>query len=199
MTPLDLGPWEPLALDDVVGLFSGAAFRWWVAGGHALEVHCGRSWRDHGDVDVGISRDDAVALAVVLDGWQVAVAAGGVLRIWDGEPLAADHDENNLWCRRRPDGPWELDVIVGEGSGDRWVYRRDPAITLPWADALLVSPTGIPYLAPDAQLLFKSEGQRPKDHVDAREVIPSLDPARLHRLAAWLDRNHPWQELLAGR
>ncbi|HEY1119255.1 MAG TPA: hypothetical protein VGE43_16195, partial [Acidimicrobiales bacterium] len=143
--------------------------------------------------------DDAVALPAVLDGWQVAVAADGVLRIWDGEPLEADRHENNLWCRRRPDGPWELDVIVGEADDERWVYRRDPTIHLPWREAVLRSPAGVPYLAPDIQLLFKSEGQRPKDLVDAREVVPSLDPDRLDRLAGWLEADHPWQALLATR
>lgn len=195
---LELGPWEPLALDEVVAVFSGAPFRWWVAGGHALELHCDRSWRDHADTDVGICRADAGGLPALLGGWEIAVAADGELRLWDGAPLVADRHENNLWCRRRPGGPWELDVIVGEGDAGRWVYRRNPSITLPWSEVVLTGPTGVPYLAPEVQLLFKAKARRPKDHVDAREVIPSLDTARSTRLAAWLGPDHPWQELLVA-
>ncbi len=199
MPSRELGPWEPLRLDDVVELFAGAPFRWWIAGGHALELHCGRSWRDHDDVDVGICRSDAGGLPAVLDGWEIAVAADGVLRVWRGEPVVPDRNENNLWCRRRPDGPWELDVIVGEGSADRWVYRRNPAVALPWAEAVLASATGVPYLAPEVQLLFKAKGLRPKDHADALEVIPMLDAHRRTRLQGWVAPKHPWQELLTAR
>jgi hypothetical protein len=110
-------------------------------------------------------------------------------------PVEARH-ENNLWCRRRPDDPWALDVIVGEGDDDRWRYRRDPRIELPWAEAVLATAEGLPYLAPDLQLLFKSKGLRPKDRTDATELVPHLDPRRRHRLAGWLAGDHPWQALL---
>lgn len=195
---LELGPWEPLPVDDVVDLLGGAPFRWWIAGGHALELHCGRSWRDHADTDVGISRDDAGGLAAVLDGWEVAVAAAGELRLWHGEPLALERDENNLWCRSRADGPWELDVIVGEGDSDRWIYRRDLGVQLPWEQVVLRTEEGVPYLAPEIQLLFKAKGLRPKDDVDAREVIPALAAERRGRLARLLADEHPWQALLRG-
>ena len=58
----ELGPWEPLPLVDATSLFQGAPFRWWVCGGHALELHLGRSWRTHDDIDIGICLDDARAL-----------------------------------------------------------------------------------------------------------------------------------------
>lgn len=199
VTQFELGPWEPISLSELAALFAGAPLRWWIAGGHALELHCGRSWRDHGDIDVGISRADAGGLLAVLDGWQIAVAADGELRLWDGAPLVAARHENNLWCRSQPDGPWELDVTVGEGDEDEWIYRRNPGIRLPWDQAVLRSPDGVPYLAPEVQLLFKSKALRPKDQVDARAVIPDLTAYLRARLGAWLDDRHPWQELLAAR
>ena len=194
----DLGRWVPLSLDEVVATFAGAPFRWWVAGGHALELHLGRSWRAHDDIDVGISRRDAAGLRAHLDGWDVQVAAAGTLRAWAGEPLDEARHENNLWCRRDPTGPWELDVIVGEGDGDRWRYRRDPRVQLPWPDAVLTTDAGVRYLAPDVQLLFKSKGLRTKDDVDARQVIPQLEPGRRRRLAGWLPADHPWQAVLGS-
>ena len=41
--------------------------------------------------------------------------------------------------------------------------------------AVLLSEQGIPYLAPEIQLLFKSKNNRTKDDGDATEVIPALD------------------------
>ena len=52
---------------------------------------------------------------------------------------------------------------------------------------------GVPYLAPELQLLFKSTGRRPKDDFDAPQVIPELGPERRDRLARLLPVDHPWQ------
>ena len=53
-----LGTWQPLALGEVVRLFMEFTARWWISGGHALELHLGRSWREHEDSDVGVLRQD---------------------------------------------------------------------------------------------------------------------------------------------
>ena len=121
----ELGPWEPLALSDTVALFAPAPFRWWISGGLALELHLGRSWREHDDTDVGIRRRDASLLPGVLRGWDIHLGVSGVLQPWTGGQLASGGHENNLWCRRSPEGPWRLDVTVGEGDDDEWIYRRD--------------------------------------------------------------------------
>jgi hypothetical protein len=46
-------------------------------------------------------------------------------------------------------------------------------------------------------LLYKSKGQRPKDDVDAAEVIPELDDRRRELLSRLLEPDHAWQRLLA--
>ena len=191
----DLGTWQPWSLDEVVERFAAATFRWWISGGHALELHLGRSWRGHADVDVGVIRAEADAVFELVADWHPHVASSGRLTPWDGTPLDAAANHNNVWCRRSPDGPWELDVTVGDGSSSEWIYRRDPTLRRPWAAAVLHSNDDIPYLAPELQLLFKSKQIRPKDDVDAREVIPALDPDRRHRLGAWLPPGHPWRAL----
>jgi len=190
------GPWVPLTLDAVVELLAPARFRWWVTGGHALELFMGRSWRAHDDTDIGICRRDASEFADLLAHWDVHIAAGGRLTPWGGEPLCAEQDQNNLWCRRAPDEPWCLDVVVGDGDADEWIYRRDPRIRAPWDDVVLRSDGGVPYLGPELQLLFKSRTPRPKDDVDAKEVIPALDKRRVARLDQLLPPSHPWRALL---
>ena len=63
--------------------------------------------------------------------------------------------------------------------------------------AVLRTTDGIAYLAPELQLLFKSRGRRPKDDVDAAEVIPALGACQRDYLALHLRADHPWQRLLA--
>jgi hypothetical protein len=83
----------------VVEVFAPAAFRWWISGGHALDLHLGRTWRSHEDTDVGVVRHDLRSVFTFLAGWDLHVAAAGhltpsvqvpwalaVLRTTDGVP-----------------------------------------------------------------------------------------------------------------
>ncbi len=189
------GPWVPLSVDDAVALFEPASFRWWVSGGHALELHLDRSWRAHDDTDISILRCNADLLFDALPGWDIHLAAAGVLTLWDGSPLSASRSENNLWCRAAPEDPWSLDVTISDGDEHDWIYRRDPSIRRGWPDAVLSTRNGVPYLAPELQLLFKSKDVRPKDEVDVRAVIPTLNPQRQTLLRSLLPADHPWQRL----
>lgn len=187
-------PWDPLPLGDVTALMAWFPARWWISGGMALELFAGRSWRDHDDVDVGICRADAVHLPAALAGWELCDAHDGTVRPWRGGSLRGV----NVWCRRRG-GPWQLDVVVGAGDDERWVYRRDPSLSLPWGRAVLVSASGVPFLAPELQLLFKAKDPRPKDHADAEVVVPLLGADRVALLRSHLSGDHPWIPLLDER
>jgi len=193
----DLGEWLPLTVRETSELFAAAPFRWWIGGGRALELNTGRSWRHHGDIDVGVCRRDVAALRPLLQEWDLHVASSGRLSPWNGEPLRADLNQNNIWCRRSPSSPWSIDVSISDGDGDAWVYRRDPSLRLDWDEALLRSDDGVPFLAPDLQLLFKSKGVRARDDEDFRQVIGSLPAHRRARLARWLPEGHPWKQYLA--
>jgi len=74
-----------------------------------------------------------------------------------------------------------------------WIFRRDPTIRIPWPEAVLRSDRDVPYLAPDLQILFKSKDPRPKDDLDATEVIPELTSVERSRLHRFLPEDHPWQ------
>jgi hypothetical protein len=163
-----LGPWEPLPVSGIVDLFASAPFRWWIGGGVALELYLGRSWRGHDDADVGVVRHDLPALYARLSSWDLQVAVDGVLSPWRGQRLRADEHQNNIWCRLAEREPWLLDVTVGEGSSEHWIYRRDPTVQVRWEAAVLRTPDGVPYLSPDLQLMFKSKNMRPKDDIDAQ-------------------------------
>ena len=199
MAAPELGPWDPLGVEEVVETFSPAPFPWWVGGGRALDLHLGRTWRRHEDTDVGVVRRDLGAVHALLSGWDLHVAAAGRLTPWRGEPLDRARHQNNVWCRRRAGGPWVLDLTIGEGSDEAWIYRRDPSVRVPWHEAVLRTGDGIPYLAPELQLLYKSTGLRPKDRMDAAEVLPHLGTRERDLLARLLGADHPWQRQLRGR
>jgi hypothetical protein len=191
----DLGTWKPLDLNEVARNFEGWPARWWITGGVALELHLRRSWRSHDDSDVSILREDAAALRRLLVGWDIQVAASGILTLWDGSGPVVRAAQNNMWCRKAQDHPWCLDVTISDGDQQCWIYRRDPTLRVAWADAVLRSEQGIPYLAPELQLLFKSKNNRTKDDGDAAEVIPALIPERQRWLRGLLPSAHPWQAL----
>ena len=187
----------PLDLREVVGLFEELPTRWWVGGGRALELHLNRSWRTHDDIDVGVLREDVPAIVEVLSGWDIQIASAGVLTPWNGSALLAEASQNNIWCRKGPGEPWRIDITIGDGDPEFWVFRRDPTIRIPWPEAVLRSEQEVPYLAPDLQLLFKSKDPRPKDDLDATEVIPALKSVERGRLRRLLPEDHPWQTLLS--
>lgn len=196
MTLPDIDRWDPLAVDEAADLFTDAPFRWWIAGGYALELNTGRSWRDHDDIDIGVCGFDVELLRRHLAEWDIHIAAEGTLTPWDGEALDPTKSQNNLWCREALEDPWRMDVPIGDGETAEWVYRRDRTIRLPWSEAVLTTKNGVPYLAPDVALLFKSKILRPKDTIDASEVIPGLASSARGRLQNWLATDHPWQPSL---
>src|SRR5262249_27812377 len=90
--------WRPLPLVELRALLSRLRAPWWGAGGHALELFAGRSWRAHGDVDAGILRADQPAVCAALPGWQRFAANDGKLRELGAEELAPP-EANSVWCR----------------------------------------------------------------------------------------------------
>lgn len=192
------GPWRPLELAAAAHLFRPAPFRWWVSGGYALELHLGRSWREHDDTDISFRRSDAPLVRLLLQDWDLHLAAAGVLSRWTGDELDPQAHHNNIWARRAANEPWELDLTVSDGDDANWIYRRDPSLTRDWGAAVLRTPeTDIPYLAPELQMLFKSKDIRPKDDLDAEQVLPNLSPPRLEWLGKALPHGHQWLRQLS--
>lgn len=188
--------WAPLSVAEVHDLSHTASFRWYIAGGHALELATGRSWREHDDLDVGVFRGRLHALHHHLIDWDLHVAVSGHLFPWDGRPLSGQRQENNIWVRRTADTPWAIDITVGGGDDDAWWSRRDATVRLPWEEAVRCDASGVPYLAPHVQLLVKAQSLRPKDNHDAEEVIPALTGGERNWLARHVPAGHPWQRHL---
>ena len=169
-------------------------------GGYAIELAAGRPVRGHDDIDVLILRRDQAGVLRALSLWELwAADPPGHLRPWvPGEILpAAVHD---VWCRPRGRGTWHLQLMLDESEGDQWVSRHSPCIRLPIADLGCRSPDGIPYLAPEVQLLYKARAPRSKDEVDLEAALPLLSPRQRAWLAAALRTAYggrsPWSPRL---
>ncbi len=149
-----------------------------------------------------VLRPSVPAVQEHLAGWDLHAAdPPGTLRPWPpGEVLSdAIHD---MFCRRTPESPWSFQFMVDAVDGDDWVFRRDPRIRRPVTSlAGPASRPGLPVLAPEVQLLYKSgvggggSGPRPKDELDRDHLGPLLDDQQ----RAWLvgaltliEPGHPW-------
>lgn len=192
------GPWAPLTPRDAARLLADYPGRWWIAGGWAIDAATGTS-RPHGDLDIGIPREDLDAFVAFAAGrWDVWAAATSLTPLGPGFDLPVPPHCGNLWLR--PDGasPWELDVLLDAVTGPLWRYQRDRSITRPFAACVEVH-DGITHLRPEVQLLLKSRHLREKDTADLRRSLPHLTEADVRWLAASLgatDPGHPWLALL---
>jgi hypothetical protein len=194
------GPWEPAQPAEVAALFSAMPCPWWIAGGYAIEFAIGRPVREHGDIDVMVLRRDQLHVQRALRGWEWwAADPPGTLRPW----LAREHLQagiHDIWCRSGPGEPWRIQVMIDESSDGDWVSRRDPGIRRPLTGVGKVSGDGIPYLAPEIQLLYKAKSARPKDETDFTAVLPFLTEAQRRWLIDALTSaygEHPWRDRLS--
>lgn len=199
------GASAPLVPADAARLLRGYAGRWWIAGGWALEAFGGVR-RAHHDLDVGVLRDDLPALRRHLAGrrhvWTATDGALAPLLAEDRPDGTADEvlpsGCGNLWTRRSARDLWEVDFLLGPGTAEEWVYRRDPTLRMPMAAALWRQ-DGVDYLQPEIQLLYKSTALRPKDRRDFAAVQPLLDDRQRGWLRDALGRTtpgHPWADAL---
>jgi hypothetical protein len=192
------GTWDPLTPARMGELLAEFGVQWWICGGYAIEAFVGRAFREHEDFDFGIIRDDQLAVQRHLASWDLQAAdPPGTLRPWvPGEFLGELLGEgiHTAWARRSAGEPWEFQVMFDEAVGAEWVYRRDPRVRRP-LDTLTFERDGLPYLAPEVQLLYKSKGRRPKDEVDFATTTPLLSTEQREWLRAALalsDPQNPW-------
>ncbi|MEU6247792.1 amino acid transporter [Glycomyces sp. NPDC047010] len=177
------GAWDPPSLHEIQALLAGLDAPWWIAGGWAIELAVGRPVRPHNDVDVLMLHRDHPAIQAVLPDWEWwAADPPGTLRPWrPGEILP--HHIHDIWCRPTADHPWSFQFMLDNADGDHWVSRRDPRIRRPIPDIGRTTHDGLPYLAPEIQLFYKSKGPRPKDELDFKAALPILTPEQRQ----WLD------------
>lgn len=181
--------WRPLAVGAATSVLGASSTRWWLSGGCGLDHWLGRTTREHGDIDISVTRQDWRRLVAELPvGLEPLAAMSGALL-----PLAACADDpalHNLWVRSADTGAFVLQINIEEGDRELWRYRRCPEITRPWAQALS-EVGGVPTVHPAVQLLWKSARPMDKDDQDRAAILPVLSSADRQWLIEAVQRAHP--------
>jgi hypothetical protein len=192
--------WEPLSLEEVVALFSGASFSWGFAGGYAIELFAEKTIRAHSDIDVLILRPEQLAAQKHLSDWQLYWATRPGLKLWD-KGFYIPKGYHDIWCRRHAKAPWQLQIMLMEVEDDSWVFRRNPDIRGPLKEMFLKNQEGIPFLRPEIQLLYKAKTElRVKDQIDFDASLPLLNESAKSWLLSCLKlqfpQGHIWIEAI---
>jgi hypothetical protein len=199
-----LGRWQPWQPHEVATFFTTLPVPWWIAGGWAIDLFLGRQTRAHEDVDVLILRRDQRAVRTLLGMWDVQAALPPPRdESWPFRPWHLDEvlDEtiHDIWCRPDATQPWMIQLMIEDTQGDQWLCRRRSSISRSVATVGDTTPEGIPYLAPEIQLLYKAKGLRPKDEADFQQILPVLSLERrtwLREALLQVHPQHPWLDRL---
>lgn len=183
-----------MSLDEVSERFDGHDVDWWVAGGRAIDLFLGWETRRHEDLDIEMFRNDREMLFDVFDGWQLFTVSEGAFTEWNrGVPI--EPPVFGIWGRPTADDPWAVEVMLADGDGREWRFRRDPTITMPRSRLTRRTDDGLRYCAPEVQLLYKSKQARPKDDLDFARTLHHLDSEQrvwLRESVRTTNPDHPW-------
>jgi hypothetical protein len=188
-------------VEAVAGELNDVSFPWYVSSGWALDLFLGRVHRVHHDVDVAVPRSAQMELRNHLTGrgWKLVTPFEKRLEIWPPH-MHLELPRHQVHAHR---GDEFIDFLLTDMDGV-WKYRREASVVRSLDRASLRTESGIPYLAPEIVLLFKSKNtgnqKRLKDPSDFERALPHLEPER----RAWLrwalvaaSPGHPWIERLA--
>lgn len=190
--------WAPMSIVEAGARFEPARIDWWIAGGHAIDLFLGWESRPHADLDVEMFRTDSSHLFDLFNGWDLHVVSEGWSRPWS-DPADLDESVFGVWIRPEPIAPWQIEVLLADGDRGEWRFRRDPSITLTGRDLIAETAGGIPFGAPEVQLLYKSLRRRAKDDVDLARCLHRMDKRQrrwLRDAVSATNPHHPWVEVL---
>ncbi len=192
-----MGRWVATPPSEVLSLMVGAPFRWWIAGGWALELQGGRT-RDHGDTDVAFLLRDLPAVRHFLEPLHLWAPAPDRLR-----PILAgtvmEPDEEQLWARRSAAEPWLLDLLATPAQDSWWLFKKDHRVRRPLEDVTVLVGGEIPVLAAEVVLLHKAGQDRERDRADLLAIRDDLAPNDrewLRTAIATVWPGHGWLDLL---
>ena len=163
--------WDAWTPQEVAARLSRCPATWAVAGGWALDLWLGQQSRPHGDIEIVVSSGSLRTVRKCLPEHIFYASKSGALHAIDAASGAGAHQ---FWVLDPAAMKWRLDVMTDPGDEQRWIYRRDPCIWAPRQDMLARTPEGIPYLRPEAVLLFKAKQPLRKDEADFLNALPCL-------------------------
>jgi GrpB-like predicted nucleotidyltransferase (UPF0157 family) len=170
-------------VEAVVAELKEVSFPWYISSGWALDLFLGRVNRVHYDVDVVLPWIGQMELQTHLTGrgWKFLTPFEKRLERWPPH-MRLELPRHQVHAHR---GEEFIDFLLTDMDGV-WKYRREPSIVRSLEVISLRTESGIPYLAPELVLLFKSKNtsnqERTKDEADFEKALPHLDAER----RAWL-------------
>ena len=180
-------------------LFEDYDCPWAVCGGWAIDLFLNHVTRPHKDIDFAVLRKDQLVIQEYLSvrGWTLEKAVNGQLVPWRvGEWISLP--VHTIWCKNPKASPDFVELLFNEIDEANFLYRRDPSITRPLEKMIVSSASGIPILAPEIVLLYKSKNVEGSPYVgDFKKVLPNLSNEARDWFAAALKklyRNHIWLE-----
>lgn len=180
--------------------FAPSGIDWWIAGGNAIDLFLGWESRPHADLDIEIFRSDSSHIFDLFNGWDLHAVSDRGSRPWSA-PMDLDESVFGVWIRQDPAAAWQIEVLLADGDRDEWRFRRNSSITLAGRDLVKETANGVPYGAPEVQLLYKALQTRAKDDVDLARCLHRMDQRQrswLGDAVARMNAEHPWVEVLAA-
>jgi len=172
---------------------------WFISGGWAIDLFVGAMTRPHEDIEIGLWRADQDVLRDYLAGWELRKAIrgpqGGAYVPWEpAERL--ELPVHQVLARRGNATSAEMEFFLNEVEDGQWRFRRNLAFTRPTDTIVVQGRAGLPYLAPEIQLLYKARWHRPKDEHDFAQA--QFSTVQRTWLRAALQANHPDDPWLAA-
>jgi hypothetical protein len=163
---------------------SNLDIKWYICGGHAIDLYLGETTRQHKDLDITVRIEDLDGIVTYLQsrGWLVYAPVGGGRF---AEYSYAKSEKNlyfdNIWCfKENPDFIEEvsveglfryfsfhrieqssldfIEILCSETSSDNLVYLKNRAIQLP-LDKAFIAVDSYRILAPEMILLYKMRSE----------------------------------------
>lgn len=207
-------------------LLQGQEFSYAVCGGFALDLFLGYETRTHGDIDILAFWEDRETIITYMQskGYIVYEMLGGgkvhhITNISVQEKLrknifccTEDCELVRLYDTEEPDVYWldfqhtgltqlnYIEFLFNERTEEEFVYVRDERVRRGMANAILET-DGVPYLAPELCLLFKSADiEREGYQQDFEFTVGKLSAEQ----RMWFEKSmellypegHKWREIL---
>ena len=203
-------------------LLQKGGFAYAFCGGQALDLFLGYESRVHGDIDVCAYWDDRDRIIQYMQsrGFEVYEMLGGgrahriadvsdqvrkkknIFCFREGCPLVKTYppdEDGSCWMEFFHIGQTEMDFIeflFNDRTEDAFIYARNREITLA-PDRAVLYREGVPYLAPELCLLYKSTDiEREGYQQDFELAYRAMDPLQREWLRKALRQafpeGHPW-------
>lgn len=196
MSPLDENAWDSWSPHELGRRLREAILPWYVAGGWALDLWHDKQTREHEDLEFVVIRNDVDHFRNILNDLDFFTVKDGAIEYLPPS-VHLPNDVWQLWGGDMRQGCWRVDLMIEQGTPDRWVYKHDRTINMPRSDAVRVSKAGIPYLAPVIVMIFKARHCRNKDRFDFETCLPGFSADERRQLIGWMSELHPDHQWIA--